>query len=547
MTTRIRRRRQVIIDHKCYGDADITSSGATGCPPLDPGCGSFSHHFQESMGSGIRLYRRSVTQADLLTPFMVSNDFVNPKRKYNCSFFLSSCLPLSFSSSWSLCRSFTPRLSSTVIVWFLVGGGSAGAVIANRLSENPHWKILLLEAGGSESILSDIPLAAATLQMTPIDWAYQTEPQEASCFGLINRRSRWPRGRVLGGSSVLNYMLYIRGNRRDYDKWYSLGNYGWSWDEVLPYFLKSEDNRDPSVAYNGKSVFPRGSNLTVLIVMFLISNTFCSSWHSDAMTRWSNRLSDRVRYAFSINDFLMDDWKSVSSFFFLTISGWWAKELWSDHPKMVISWLLWLLSPDSAACDDVNQKWEAIQSGLEDYMRLFNDDCNEQKIRDASEFFGSDLCVSRADADEQISSFVIIMTMSILTDGRIGLSVRPFLVLINFHRMKISSLSHWLIMKLNFLSPFFIVSRAHHSWSVSSYSLDPIRLLPASPLIIMTGDPEFTYVHLLSQDYDHHHHHHHRDHLSDHEGGGGHPLLGQDIFHDVLLSTAPCLMLPIGF
>ncbi|KAI1286912.1 Glucose dehydrogenase -like protein [Halotydeus destructor] len=135
--------------------------------------------------------------------------------------------------------------------FIVVGGGSAGAVMANRLSENPYWKVLLLEAGGSESILSDIPLAAATLQMTPIDWAYQTEPQEASCFGLINRRSRWPRGRVLGGSSVLNYMLYIRGNRRDYDSWAHLGLDGWSWEDVFPYFLKSEDNRDPSIAYNG--------------------------------------------------------------------------------------------------------------------------------------------------------------------------------------------------------------------------------------------------------------------------------------------------------
>jgi choline dehydrogenase-like flavoprotein len=132
-----------------------------------------------------------------------------------------------------------------------VGGGSAGATLASRLSEVPNWNILLLEAGSSESILSDIPIAAATLQMTPIDWAYQTEPQEASCFGLINRRSRWPRGRVLGGSSVLNYMLYIRGNARDYDRWDQNGAYGWTWGDVFPYFLKSEDNRDPSIANNG--------------------------------------------------------------------------------------------------------------------------------------------------------------------------------------------------------------------------------------------------------------------------------------------------------
>jgi len=133
-----------------------------------------------------------------------------------------------------------------------VGGGSAGAVMANRLSEDADKKVLLLEAGGSESILTDIPIAAATLQMTPIDWAYQTEPQEAACFGLINRRSRWPRGRLLGGSSVLNYMLYVRGNKRDYNKWAAEGADGWSWPDVFPYFLKSEDNRDEALLGNGE-------------------------------------------------------------------------------------------------------------------------------------------------------------------------------------------------------------------------------------------------------------------------------------------------------
>lgn len=143
--------------------------------------------------------------------------------------------------------------STQTLLWALeVGGGSAGAVMANRLSEDADKQVLLLEAGGSESILTDIPIAAATLQMTPVDWAYQTEPQEAACFGLVNRRSRWPRGRVLGGSSVLNYMLYIRGNSRDYNRWAAEGADGWSWADVFPYFLKSEDNRDETVAANGK-------------------------------------------------------------------------------------------------------------------------------------------------------------------------------------------------------------------------------------------------------------------------------------------------------
>ncbi|KAF8792820.1 Glucose dehydrogenase like protein [Argiope bruennichi] len=143
--------------------------------------------------------------------------------------------------------------------YIVVGAGSAGAVMANRLSEDPHVKVLVIEAGGKENLVTDIPLAAAMLQQTPIDWAYQTEPQEAACFGLINRRSRWPRGRVLGGSSVINYMLYVRGNRKDYDSWAEAGAYGWSWKDVFPYFLKSEDNRDPAIAKNGFVLIPQGT------------------------------------------------------------------------------------------------------------------------------------------------------------------------------------------------------------------------------------------------------------------------------------------------
>lgn len=128
--------------------------------------------------------------------------------------------------------------------YIIVGAGSSGSVLANRLTEDQDKKVLLLEAGGTENLLSDIPLAAATIQQTPIDWAYQTEPQEVACLGIQGRRSRWPRGKVLGGSSVLNYMLYVRGNRRDYDRWAAEGATGWSWSDVFPYFLKSEDNQD---------------------------------------------------------------------------------------------------------------------------------------------------------------------------------------------------------------------------------------------------------------------------------------------------------------
>ncbi|XP_053202771.1 glucose dehydrogenase [FAD, quinone]-like [Panonychus citri] len=146
--------------------------------------------------------------------------------------------------------------------YIIIGSGSAGSVLANRLTEDPSISVLVLEAGGSESIVTDVPLSTTSLQKTPLDWAYETEPQSASCFGLRGRRSHWPRGKVLGGSSVLNFMLYVRANRRDYDNWaYNQGCYGWSWDEIYPYFLKSEDNQDP--IRGSKPWHARGGYLTV--------------------------------------------------------------------------------------------------------------------------------------------------------------------------------------------------------------------------------------------------------------------------------------------
>lgn len=129
--------------------------------------------------------------------------------------------------------------------FIVVGAGSAGAVVANRLSEIGQWNVLLLEAGPDENEISDVPSLAAYLQLSKLDWGYKTEPSNKSCLGMKNNRCNWPRGKVLGGSSVLNYMLYVRGNRHDYDHWENLGNPGWGYDTVLHYFKKSEDNRNP--------------------------------------------------------------------------------------------------------------------------------------------------------------------------------------------------------------------------------------------------------------------------------------------------------------
>ncbi|KAK9871985.1 hypothetical protein WA026_015230 [Henosepilachna vigintioctopunctata] len=132
----------------------------------------------------------------------------------------------------------------------IIGGGSAGAVVASRLSEIANWTVLLLEAGGDENEISDIPALSGYTQMSEMDWMYKTSPpgESAYCLAMLGDRCNWPRGKVLGGSSVLNAMIYIRGNKLDYDRWSEDGNVGWSYDEVLPYFLKSEDNRNPYLA-----------------------------------------------------------------------------------------------------------------------------------------------------------------------------------------------------------------------------------------------------------------------------------------------------------
>lgn len=132
--------------------------------------------------------------------------------------------------------------------FIIVGGGSAGCVLANRLSQNPKWNILLIEAGPSENYIMDIPMFVHYLQSFNVNWNYKTMKSSTSCLGMKNNQCRWPRGKVMGGSSVLNFMIYTRGNRRDYDRWAELGNRGWSWREVHPYFQKFEQSHIPDGA-----------------------------------------------------------------------------------------------------------------------------------------------------------------------------------------------------------------------------------------------------------------------------------------------------------
>ncbi|XP_017785104.1 PREDICTED: glucose dehydrogenase [FAD, quinone] [Nicrophorus vespilloides] len=127
--------------------------------------------------------------------------------------------------------------------FIVVGGGSAGAVVASRLSEIPEWRVLLIEAGLDEPTGTQVPSMFLNFIGSDIDWAYQTEPEPEACLAEEGQKCYWPRGKVLGGTSVMNGMMYIRGSRRDFDNWAAMGNEGWSYDDVLPYFLKSEDNK----------------------------------------------------------------------------------------------------------------------------------------------------------------------------------------------------------------------------------------------------------------------------------------------------------------
>lgn len=134
--------------------------------------------------------------------------------------------------------------------FIIVGGGSAGCVLAARLSENPAWNVLLLEAGGDEPLLMDLPQLYPVFQRSPWDWKYSTEQSNRYCLAMEDERCFWPRGKVLGGCSSINAMMYIRGNRHDYDHWAELGNAGWDYQTVLHYFRKAEDMRVPGYEHS---------------------------------------------------------------------------------------------------------------------------------------------------------------------------------------------------------------------------------------------------------------------------------------------------------
>ena len=133
--------------------------------------------------------------------------------------------------------------------YVIIGAGSAGCVLANRLSANGRYQVLLLEAGPRDRYpWIHIPIGYAKTMFHPrYNWRYYTEPDP----GLHHRQIYWPRGKVLGGSSAINGLIFIRGQPQDYDNWAAMGNTGWSWNDVLPYFVSLEQNERGASEWHG--------------------------------------------------------------------------------------------------------------------------------------------------------------------------------------------------------------------------------------------------------------------------------------------------------
>ncbi len=138
--------------------------------------------------------------------------------------------------------------------YIVVGAGSSGCVVANRLSEDPENTVAILEAGIDDAAVHDIHVPAMAMGLwinQRITWPYKSVSQENACQSMVNQQCKLPQGKVLGGTGSINCLAYVRGNANDFDRWAEMGARGWSYKDVLPYFMKSETNNNPIYARNG--------------------------------------------------------------------------------------------------------------------------------------------------------------------------------------------------------------------------------------------------------------------------------------------------------
>ncbi|XP_050512306.1 glucose dehydrogenase [FAD, quinone]-like [Diabrotica virgifera virgifera] len=188
--------------------------------------------------NGALLYRDDI---DTLVDYV--NDYINYTNYYT--------LPTDNSDSVSVTDETIYEHGSYDFV--IVGGGTAGSLLARRLSEVSDWKVLVLEAGSNGNDFTDIPFMNLFTRNSEFNWGYKTVPQSNSCLGMVNKQCVYPTGKGLGGTSIIGDSVYARGNRADLDEWESLGLDGWGYEDLLPYYKKTEkiEIKDYEKDYHG--------------------------------------------------------------------------------------------------------------------------------------------------------------------------------------------------------------------------------------------------------------------------------------------------------